>query len=129
MAGTHVIAIIGANESVRRQIEQLVKSLGLEAVSFRSSGEFIGSDRMSDANCLVVDAHISGMGGLQLQSHLASAGRYIPMIFITASNDVKVREKARRSGALDILRQPDGERAFQRELLSKLKLGGSDTRK
>ena len=125
MAKTPMIAIIGIDESVRPKLEQLVQSLGLEAVYFGSSGEFIGSGRMSDAMCLAVDAHISGMGGLQLQSHLASAGRYIPMIFITASKDVKAREEARRSGALDILRKPDGEKAFIRELVSTLKLGGA----
>jgi FixJ family two-component response regulator len=126
---TSMIAIIGLDESVRPKLEQLVKSLGLEAEHFRSSGEFIGSGRMNDAICLVVDAHISGMGGLQLQSHLASAGRYIPMIFITASKDVKAREEARRSGAVDILRKPDGEKAFIREILSTLKLGGGDTKR
>ncbi|HEY3971759.1 MAG TPA: response regulator [Candidatus Sulfotelmatobacter sp.] len=124
-----MIAVIGVDQSVRSRLEPLVKALALEAVYFRSSGEFISSGRMRDARCIVVDAHISGMGGRQLQSHLASSGRYIPMIFITSTKDLKAREEALRSGALDILRKPDGESAFIRELASALRPGASDTKK
>jgi FixJ family two-component response regulator len=126
---TPIIAIIGVDESVLPSLEQQVKSLGCEAARFRSAGEFIGSGHMREARCVVVDAHLSGMGGLQLQSHLVSAGRHIPMIFITTSKDRKAREEAQRSGALDILRKPGGEKAFMRELVSALKLGGSDTKR
>lgn len=129
MAKSSMIAIIGVDEAVHATLEQEVNLLGFEAVHFGSSGEFIGSGRMRDTMCLVVDAHITGMGGFQLQSHLASSGRYIPMILITASKDEKAREEARRSGAVDVVRKPGGDRAFMRELASALKLGGSNTRR
>jgi FixJ family two-component response regulator len=119
-----MIAVVGVDQSVRSVVEQLVKLQGLEAAHFESASEFIGSGRMREAACLVVNAHLSGMGGSQLQSHLASAGRYIPMILITASKDKKARDEALRSGAVDILQKP-GEKAFTRELLSALKPGGS----
>jgi FixJ family two-component response regulator len=46
------------------------------------------------------------MNGLEVQNHLTHDGRAIPVIFITAHDDIKSREKALAGGALAFLRKP-----------------------
>jgi FixJ family two-component response regulator len=62
------------------------------------------------------------MGGLQLQSHLASSGRHIPIVFITTSTDAEARARALEVGAVDFLRKPSGEEALLKEVRSTLRL-------
>jgi FixJ family two-component response regulator len=57
----------------------------------------------------VLDVQMPGMGGLRLQSHLASAGRHIPIVFVTGYPDEGVRTKALSSGAVCFLTKPFAE--------------------
>jgi FixJ family two-component response regulator len=123
---TPTIAIIDDDESVRSSLENLVKSLGFGVESFVSAGQFVGSNRMRDTACVILNVHLPGMGGPQLQSHLASAGLLIPIILITASKDEKTRAQAVQAGALAFLHGPSGERALLREIHSALRLAGKD---
>lgn len=59
-----------------------------------------------------------GMGGLELQSHLASASRHIPIIFVTASLDETGWAHALEVGAVDLLRKASGEKALLKEIRS-----------
>ena len=65
-------------------------------------------------DCLIVDVQMPGMNGLELKNRLATAGNTIPVIFITAYDEVGVREKAFAAGAVAFLRKP-----FSDELLIK----------
>jgi FixJ family two-component response regulator len=123
---TSLVAIIGVHESFRPALEQFVESHGMAVAHFKSAGEFIVSGRMNETACLVMDANLSGMGGLQLQSQLASSGKHIPMIFTTASEDLKHRQEALSLGALDLTRPRDWEKALRRELLKALKPAGGE---
>jgi FixJ family two-component response regulator len=71
---------------------------------------------MPNTACLVVDAQLPGMSGLQLQSHLAAAGRHIPIIFITASADNGTRALARELGAVNVLDKASGDKALLKEI-------------
>lgn len=123
-----LVAVIDDHASVRNSIERLVKSLGLAVESFASGEEFLRSNRVRDMACLILDVDMPGMGGLQLQSHLASTGWHIPVIFVTASPDAKTRAQALQRGALDFLHKPTGEEALLKEIRSVLKIGGEKGR-
>jgi FixJ family two-component response regulator len=60
----------------------------------------------------VLDVHLGGISGLDLQERLQASGRKIPVVFITAHDDAVTRERAHRAGAVDYLRKP-----FNDELL------------
>jgi FixJ family two-component response regulator len=49
------------------------------------------------------------MGGLSLQSHLAAAGRDIPIVFVTGYPDDSARTTAMQSGAVCFLTTPFDE--------------------
>ena len=112
-----VIAIVDDDESVCRAIRRLVRSLGMQADTFTSGQEFV---EMLDGvpwvhvDCVVLDIQMPGMTGLEVQARLARSGHLLPVIFITAHDEVGMRERALAAGAVAFIRKP-----FNDELLIK----------
>jgi FixJ family two-component response regulator len=112
-----LIAIVDDDGSVRRALKRLVRSLGMNSEIFASGQEFLDCiDAMPSfhADCAILDVQMPGMNGLEVQDRLARRRSHIPVIFITAHDDVGVRERALASGAVAFLRKP-----FDDELLAK----------
>lgn len=106
MSEIRLVSVIDDDESPRRALERLIRSFGFPVAVFPSAHEFLLSDRVQDTACLILDMQMPRMNGLQLQSHLAQAGCRIPIIFITAYPDERVREIALQAGAVDFLQKP-----------------------
>ena len=96
-----VIAIVDDDTSVRRALQRLVESAGYTAKTFASAQEFLDWLPQGQAACLVLDVHMDGMSGLDLQKRLA-----VPVIFITAHDDALTLERIKRSRAAGHLRKP-----------------------
>jgi FixJ family two-component response regulator len=79
---------------------------GLTARCFGSAGEFLESGLQRKAACLIVDIRMPGMSGLELQAKLKADRVNIPIIFITAHGDARVRMQAMREGAAEFLVKP-----------------------
>jgi FixJ family two-component response regulator len=101
-----VISIVEDDAAVRAATENLVKSLGFAVYTFASAQEFLQSQFMSDTECLISDVQMPNMSGIELQATLASRGREIPMIFMTAFPDESVRRRAMDAGAVGFLHKP-----------------------
>jgi len=83
-----------------------MESAGLPARCFRSAEEFLEADERNQTACLVADIRMPGMSGLELQAKLRDEGSRIPMIFITAHDDAKVKMQAMKAGAVEFLSKP-----------------------
>lgn len=101
-----LVTIVDDDESVRESLPDLLVELGFSARAFSSAEEFLISDCISSARCLILDMAMPGMSGLELQRELARSGRDIPIVFITANRDESVRALAIRQGAVDCLFKP-----------------------
>lgn len=111
------IAIIDDDESVCRAVRRLVRSLGLDAETFSSGQRFIDTLEAMPSfrpDCAILDVQMPGMNGLDVQDHLVHSGNKLPLIFITAHDEIGLREKALAAGAVAFLRKP-----FDDELLIK----------
>ena len=104
--GSEVISIVDDDLSVRRALRRLVGSAGYQVETFASAQEFLSSARPAGPGCLVLDVHMDGMSGFELQERLVSDQREIPIIFITAHDDAGTRERIRTSGAVGYLSKP-----------------------
>ena len=101
-----MIAIVDDEELVRTSLQRLLKMAGFTVAAFTSAEEFLKSGRLQEVRCLIADIRMPGMSGLDLQSEL-NAGEYqIPIIFITAHGDEKMRIRAMRDGAVAFLAKP-----------------------
>jgi FixJ family two-component response regulator len=107
-----VVAIVDDDELIRRSLYGLMKAAGFTAVTFASAEEFLTSGEQEHTGCLIADIRMPGMSGLELQSRLNQEHRRIPIIFITAQGDEKMRMQALRAGAVEFLTKPFDDEAL-----------------
>jgi FixJ family two-component response regulator len=111
MSEAPLIAIVDDDVMICEATKDLVEAFGYNARTFTSAGEFLNSDCVSSTACLISDVQMPGMNGLQLHRKLITSGRHIPVIFITAFPDERVRKRAVAAGAVCYLSKPfDSER-------------------
>jgi FixJ family two-component response regulator len=101
-----LIAIVDDDDLMRNALQGLLKSVGLPARAFASAEEFLNSGQPDQIACLIADIRMPGMSGLELQAKLNAARYRIPIIFITAHGDAKMRMQALRAGAVEFLAKP-----------------------
>jgi two-component system response regulator FixJ len=101
-----LISIIDDDEAMQDSLRDLLEAAGLAAQCFGSAEEFLKSDLHRKAGCLIVDIRMPKMSGLQLQARLKEEERNIPIIFITAHGDTRMRIRAMREGAVEFLAKP-----------------------
>jgi FixJ family two-component response regulator len=106
------VAIVDDDEEVRVALGGLLKSAGLTARAFASAEEFINSGQQRQTACLIADIRMPGMSGLELQAKLNAEACRIPIIFITAHGDAKMRMQALRAGAVEFLAKPFDDEAL-----------------
>ena len=111
---SQIIAIIDDDEAMQDSLRDLMEAAGLEARCFGSAEEFLESDLHRKAACLILDVRMPKMSGLQLQAKLKEEESNVPIIFITAHGDARMRIRAMREGAVEFLSKP-----FDHQLLLK----------
>jgi FixJ family two-component response regulator len=100
------VAVVDDDESVRMALEGLLKAAGLQVRLFASGEAFLRSGERHQTGCLIADIRMPGMSGLDLQTRLNADHCPIPIIFITAHGDEKMRLQAIRGGAVEFLAKP-----------------------
>ncbi len=101
-----MISIIDDDESVRAATASLVRSLGFETSTFDSAEAFLQSPQSADSSCVISDVQMPGMTGIELQAELEAAGNRVPIIFITAFPEERIRRRAMAAGAICFLSKP-----------------------
>jgi FixJ family two-component response regulator len=100
------IAIVDDDTSVQTALQDLIESEGLSTLCFGSAEKFLDSGAHRKAACLIADIRMPGVSGLELQARLKVDRCRIPIIFITAHGDAKMRIQAMRDGAVEFLTKP-----------------------
>jgi FixJ family two-component response regulator len=103
---TNLVAIVDDDNSIRTAVQDLLEAVSLPVQAFASAEEFLRSGKQRVTACLIVDIRMPGMSGLELQEKLNAEGCRIPIIFITAHGDEKIRAQALRAGAVEFLTKP-----------------------
>jgi len=101
-----VVSVVDDDESVRESLPDLLRELGFEARAFSSAEEFLESDTVSRAGCLILDIAMPGMSGPELQRELKRRQIQTPIIFITAHQDERLRRNTVDQGAVECLLKP-----------------------
>ena len=101
-----VVSVVDDDESFRAALQRLLKSAGFPVRSFASAEDFLNSGQRQEIGCLIADIRMPGMSGLDLQARLNSEQCPVPIIFITAHGDEKMRMQAMRGGAVKFLAKP-----------------------
>lgn len=109
MTSTPLISIVDDDDTLRRSLDNLIRSAGLRARGFSSAEAFLKSNQLGETDCLLLDVCIPGMSGLELQHELTAANSDVPIIFMTAHESRHQRTQALAAGAVAFLNKPFDE--------------------
>ena len=100
------VFIVDDDQAIRRAMELLMRSVGLNHEIYHSGDEFLAAHSADRAGCLVLDIRMPGLGGLELQQKLIELDSALPIIFITGHGDVPMAVEAMQKGAVDFIQKP-----------------------
>jgi FixJ family two-component response regulator len=103
---TKTVAIVDDDASVRVATHNLLRSLGLAVRTFASAEDFLATLPGAAIDCVITDVQMDGLGGVELASALRSRGYEMPVIFITAFPDERIRARAMGAGGIGFLAKP-----------------------
>ena len=106
------VFVVDDDPSMRRSLDSLLRSVGLDVHLFSSAQEFMHAKRPEVPGCLVLDVRLPGMSGLAFQQELAKAGVALPIIFISGHGDVPISVRAMKAGAVEFLTKPFEEQVL-----------------
>jgi FixJ family two-component response regulator len=101
-----LVLVVDDEAAVRESICELLQSVGIDAIGFASTREFLDAEMPDRPGCLILDVRMPGASGIELQSQLTSSGNTKPVIFLTGHGDIEMSVRAMRAGALDFLTKP-----------------------
>ena len=105
-AGAPLIFVVDDDSNVREGFRSLLEQDGWTVVDFASCEAFLEHYRPGTGACLLIDAYLPGMSGLELLRRLA--GHRLPAIMLTGSSDVAIAVQAMKAGAADFIEKPVG---------------------
>jgi len=118
-----LLSIVDDDESVRESLPDLIREFGFAARAFSSAQEFLSSGALHETSCLILDIAMPGMTGPELQQELKDRGQAIPIVFITAQRNERIRDRVLRQGATALLLKPFTDAALLAAIKTALQAG------
>lgn len=103
---TPVVYLVDDDPQVRRAIERLLASEGLETRTFGDAQSFLLGHDAQRAGCAVIDIGLPDLDGLALQDLLTAGDAARPIIILTGQGTIPTAVRAMRAGAVDVLTKP-----------------------
>jgi FixJ family two-component response regulator len=123
-----LIAIVDDDENVLIAMQGLVETFGYRTAAFGSANEFLTSDAINEAGCLIVDVQMPQMSGIELFHTLMATRHPTPAIFIAANPNPKAERRLLEEGAIAYLAKPVRTEALRASLRMTLHpVPGSDS--
>jgi FixJ family two-component response regulator len=106
------VFIVDDDASICEGLSNLLEAVGIAAEHYPSAEAFHARWDPARGGCLLLDARLPGMSGVEFQEQMRSAGIDLPVIFMTAHGDMPMVRKVMKAGAVEFLIKP-----FQKEEL------------
>lgn len=100
------VAIVDDDESIRRSLSRIFLLNGIHVRTFSSAEDYLSRISTGKPCCMVLDVHLTGLTGFELQDRLRLEGRVPPIVFITALAEIPAEHLETRSGNSGFLRKP-----------------------
>ena len=106
MNQNQTVFIVDDDDAIREGLSNLLEAVGIVSETFPSAEDFLHQWDPARPGCLVLDARLPGMTGVEFQEKLRAAAINIPIIFMTAHGDVPMVRKVMKAGAIEFLTKP-----------------------
>lgn len=107
-----IAILVDDDAEVRDSLEELLRSVGIDTISFCSAQEVLNANLPSRPGCIVLDVRMPGLSGIDLQQILAAKNIMTPIIFLTGHGDIAMSVEAMKAGAVDFLTKPVRDQTF-----------------
>lgn len=111
-----IVIVVDDDLSVRRALRLQLRVAGFNVLVFQSGESLLGSDSPTDNACLLLDVYMPGMSGIELCRSLAAAGRRLPTVLMSASDDEVTRRVMSEAKAVASLFKPFDEKSLLRAI-------------
>jgi FixJ family two-component response regulator len=101
-----LIAVVDDEVSVRTMLRRVLRVVDYEVATFASGEDFLASLASRKPACVVLDVHMPGLSGLDVQRCMHETSLRVPVVLITASDDSSLDRAAVAGGAAHLLRKP-----------------------
>ena len=98
-----LIVVVEDDLPTLKALGRVLRAAGFDTAMYSSAEAYLASPPVRNAHCLLLDIHLGGMSGLDLQRHLRAHGSRLPVIVMTAFDDERVRDEANRMGCAGYL--------------------------
>jgi FixJ family two-component response regulator len=124
------VAIVDSDAATRRALQALLATLDVEVQSHDSAEAFLAHSINGSTGraarglaCLIVDARLSGISGVQLLKQVRATETELPIILLASEADVALAVEAMRHGATDFIEKPQMDVALLRRVAELLRNG------
>jgi len=100
------VAIVDDDPSVRSALQRILKVLGVSVEGFASGEQFLAALQDDAPDCVVLDLHMPGLSGLEVQHRINGSGRHLPVVVVTGHHEPGLRRRCLSAGAAVYLRKP-----------------------
>jgi FixJ family two-component response regulator len=100
------VHVVDDDSSMRSALQNLFSSVGLEARTYATAGDFLAAAVSDAPGCLVIDIRLPDMNGLDFQAQLTETGVRLPVVMMTGYGDIPMSVRAMKHGAVDFLPKP-----------------------
>lgn len=104
--GAPIIFLLDHEPSVVAALARILRANGFAVRAWTSAAEFLNAHDNETAGCLITDARMPGISGLEVQRLLLARGTDRPVIFITGQGDVRTTVLSMKAGAVTVLTKP-----------------------
>ena len=106
---TNRVAVVDDDPFVLRGLRRLLRSAGFDVDTYASGTEFLEAAPGREPGCVVLDLHMPGTSGFDVQTSLARRGGRTPVIVITGDDTPEAKSRALRLGAKAYFGKPVDE--------------------
>lgn len=100
-----LVAVIDDDASICRELRNVLESAGYAVEVYPDSESFLAG-YVPREGCVLIDAYLPGMSGLELLQHIRDVGWFPPAIMITGHAEISIAVHAMKAGAVDFIEKP-----------------------
>jgi FixJ family two-component response regulator len=101
-----LIHVVDDDAAYRTAVARLLEASGYRVALYASAAQLLEASPPAQDSCILLDIHMEGLSGLELQERLVAAGNRLPIVFLTGHADVPSSVRAIKAGAEDFLTKP-----------------------
>jgi two-component system response regulator FixJ len=99
------VAVVDDEAHILKALDRLLRGAGFEVELFVNGADYLAK-LLKPPDCLVVDVHMAGLNGFEVQDAMRARGMRVPVVVITGHDHAGAEGHALANGAFAYLRKP-----------------------